>query len=227
MTVPAGGPARAEAPARVPAPDVTIVQRHPEPPPGRPPIEEICPYLAASGGAWRSFAPHRDHRCGAVDPPALLSADKQRRLCLSVNHGACSTFRAARASRAAMLAPGLDPTVVAAADAARRPLARSTPVVLEHPRLSAPTTRWRLDRALPQTALVALMIVAFAAVALARLSSDSGAGLGPSPSVSASPSPSRTPSPRPTPSPTPIPPSPSPSASVVGVALISVAEPPN
>jgi hypothetical protein len=173
-----------------------------------PDVHEICPYLAAAGGAWRSGSPHREHRCRAVDPPAPLSGDKQRRLCLTADHASCQTFRAARASRAAMLAPGVDPAAVAAADAARRPVARSSALILEHPRLSAPTARWPVDRAMSQVVLVGLMIVAIVAVAIARLAGPQVAAVVP-PIVSASPTAS--PTPQPTPRRTP---SPSPSASV-------------
>ncbi|HET9519484.1 MAG TPA: LysM peptidoglycan-binding domain-containing protein [Candidatus Limnocylindrales bacterium] len=167
-----------------------------------PTIAEICPYLTAASGAWRSVTPHREHRCGAVDPPAPLSSEKQRRLCLAIEHAECPAFRAARASRAAMLAPGLDASVVAVADAARRPIARTSAVVLEHPRLSAPTARWPLDRGLSQIVLVVLMVLAFAAVAVARLSSSDSAG---APPVSPSPSVAVAPSPTPRPTATPIP----------------------
>jgi LysM repeat protein len=169
-----------------------------------PTIAEICPYLTAASGAWRSATPHREHRCGAVEPPGPLSSEKQRRLCLAMEHAECPTFRAARASRASMLAPGLDASVVAVADAARRPIARTSAVVLEHPRLSAPTARWPLDRGLSQVVLVILMVLAFAAVAVARLSSSESAGappVSPSPSVAATPSPTPRPSPTPSPSP--------------------------
>jgi LysM repeat protein len=179
-----------------------------------PDIHEICPYLAAAGGAWRSASPHREHRCGAVDPPAPLTSEKQRGLCLTAEHAGCATFRAARASRAAMLAPGVDPAAVAAADAARRPIARTSVVVLEHPRLSAPRARWPVDRAAPQAALVGLMIVAFIALAVARFSGPDQAGV-----ALSSPSPSHTASPtaRPTPRPTASP-SVAPSASAVASA---------
>jgi hypothetical protein len=168
----------------------------------QPEIHEICPYLRAAGGSWRSATPHREHRCGAVEPPASLTPDKQRRLCLSAEHGGCPTFRAARASRAAMLAPGIDPAAVAAADAARRPIARGSALILEHPRLSAPTARWPLDRAMSQAALVALMVVAFGAVAIARFSSPQAAAVAqPTATASATASPTPRPTPRPTPSP--------------------------
>ncbi len=164
----------------------------------RPEIHEVCPYLRAAGGSWRSATPHREHRCGAVEPPATLTPDKQRRLCLSPEHGGCPTFRAARASRAAMLAPGIDPAAVAAADAARRPIARGSALILEHPRLSAPTARWPLDRAMSQAALVAVMVVAFVAVAIARFSGPQAAAVAqPTATASAttSPTPRVTPSP--------------------------------
>ena len=75
-----------------------------------PRIDDICPYLLASQGGWRSASPNRDHRCTAVDPPAPLATDKQRDLCLTAEHATCPTFRAARANRASTLAPGLDPS---------------------------------------------------------------------------------------------------------------------
>jgi LysM repeat protein len=219
MTVPVEEPS--ESPA---APDRRAIDATPFAPyrgePTHPEVHEVCPYLRSAGGSWRSASPHRDHRCGAVDPPATLTTDKQRRLCLSAEHGSCPAFRAARASRAAMLAPGIDPAAVAAADSARRPIARTMPLILEHPRLSAPAARWPFDRAMSQVALVALMVVAFVAVGFARL-----AGPGAAAVVSPSPSPSATatPTPRPTVRPTP---SPSPSASPSGSASPSVAASP-
>jgi LysM repeat protein len=120
-----------------------------------------------------------------------------------------------------MLAPGLDASVVAVADASRRPIARTSAVILEHARLSAPIARWPLDRGLSQVVLVVLMVLAFAAVAVARLSSSDSSGApavspspspSPSPSLAATPSPTRRPSPTPSPSPSAVV-SPSPSAS--------------
>jgi LysM repeat protein len=157
-----------------------------------------------------------------VDPPGLLSIEKQRRLCLSVDHGACAAFRAAKAGRAAVLAPGLDPTTVAVADAARRPVARTAAVVLERPRFALPTTRWPLDRALTQVVLVALMVVAFGALAVSRFSSSGDGGGVASPS--ASPSASTSPTPRPTQRPSPSPSAPAsgaPSASASASAVVS------
>jgi len=79
-------------------------------------------------------------------------------------------FRAARAARTTTLAAGADPALVEAADRRRRPIARTAPVLLEPSRLVDQAVRLRLDRAPGQVILVALMIVAFGIVALARLS---------------------------------------------------------
>ena len=190
-------PARAPDPDPVPNPDPESAHA--------PAIDDLCPYLLASGGGWRSASPHRDHRCTAVDPPAPLPADKQRRLCLTAEHASCTSFRAARAARAAMLAPGLDPAVVASADAARRPIARTTAVVLEQSRLVAGRTLFPGDWAASQVALVALMIVAFVVVLIARASTPGSPAFSPSPqpTISASSSPTATPRPTPTGRPTP------------------------
>ena len=192
--------------------------------------EPICPYLTSAGGAWRSVGVSRDHRCGALDPPAALSAETQRALCLSVEHASCQTFRAARAARAAVLAPGAHPGLIAARDAARRPLPRTAPVVLEPPRLIDHAARLPLDRAPGQLALVALMILAFAAVGFARLTAGDGSA-GPSPAAGeASPSASASPTPRPTRRATPSPsavasPSVDPSAAIASPSPVAAATP--
>jgi LysM repeat protein len=154
--------------------------------PQRPATDAVCPYLIAASGGWRSALPHRDHRCGAVDPAALLSADKQRRLCLSLAHQSCPTYGAARGSRAAAIAPGVDPAVLAAVEAARRPVARSAPLILEQPRLTQRRAGWPLDRAVSQIAVVGLMVVAVALVAIARLAAGGPGATSGSPSAAAS-----------------------------------------
>jgi LysM repeat protein len=168
-------------------------------------IADICPYLVASHGGWRSATPNRDHRCTAVDPPAPLPNDKQRSLCLTAAHVGCPAFRAARAARASMLAPGVDPAIVASADASRRPIARATPVVLEPARLSIGGGVGTDNRTLYQAGLVGLMVLAFVVVLVARLSTSDSAGASPSAVPSVVPSPSPTATPRPTPTPTPVP----------------------
>jgi hypothetical protein len=188
-------PVKPQAPTSAPLPDIEAWA-----------IDEICPYLLASQGGWRAASPNRDHRCMAVDPPGPLPADKQRTLCLVAAHHACPAYRAARLARASMLAPGADPSAVAAADAARRPVARTTAVVLEQPRfaiagLGSGTV------GLYQVGLVALMILAFVVVIGARLSSPSAPAViaTPSPTATASPTATLPPTPRPTPTPSPSP----------------------
>jgi LysM repeat protein len=104
----------------------------------------------------------------------LLAAEKQRRLCLTVDHGSCATFVAARSVRdAPALAAGSRPERPTA-----RAIARTTPLVLDHGRLALATPRMglRLDRSTGQAALVVLMALAFAAILFARLTSGDGAG---------------------------------------------------
>ena len=201
MTVTGGDPVQQRAP---PTPAKQSEPHVPSDHPERPAIDAVCPYLLAASGGWRSALPHREHRCTAVDPAAALSTDKQRRLCLTLAHQTCPTFGAARAARAAAIAPGVDPAVLAAVESARRPLARSTPVILEQPSLISTRASWPLDRAVSQVALVGLMVVAFALVVIARLSAgDGAAATSPSPRASivvAAGSPSATPFPTPSPS---------------------------
>src|SRR5262245_47439767 len=177
-----------EAPESSRAPRPTVAEE-PAPAPETAPvpaiearaIDEICPYLLASQGGWRAASPNRDHRCTAVDPPTALPSDKQRNLCLVAAHHGCPAYRAARVARASMLAPGADPPAVAPADAARRPVARTTAVVLEQPRLAI-AGLGSGTVGLYQVALVGLMIVAFVVVIGARLSTPSA------PAVVATPS---------------------------------------
>ena len=170
-------------------------------------VGATCPYLVSAGGSWRLAGPSRDHRCAAVDPPAAQSTDKQRTHCLSSEHVECSIFQAARQARTVTLAGGADPGLVAAADLRRRPLARTAPILLEPPRLVDRVVSFQFERAPGQFALIALMIVAFAIVALTRLSAGGGAAASPSsgpPSapaiVAATPRPTAVPTPSASPS---------------------------
>ena len=134
----------------------------------------ICPFLLADDGAWRSATATRAHRCAAVTPPAVLSPDKQRRLCLTIDHGGCATFVAARAVRT-----GADrPTAARQDRPTARPLTRTAPLVLDHGRLamSPRVGTVRLDRSVGQLALIVLMVLAFAAILFARLAGGDGAG---------------------------------------------------
>jgi LysM repeat protein len=136
----------------------------------------ICPYLAAAGGAWRGATAERDHRCGAVAPPAPLAAEKQRRLCLTADYPSCATFEAARATRP--VAHARPPTLP-------RPIARTTPLVLDHARVTVAVPALRADRSNAQAVLIVLMALAFAAIVLARLTGASApaavSGTSPSP----------------------------------------------
>jgi LysM repeat protein len=135
-----------------------------------PNLTAICPYLVSADGGWRSTTAAREHRCGAVAPPALLAAEKQRRLCLTDDHLRCATYEAARAARPiAQDRPATLP----------RPLARTTPVVLDHGRITITVPAFRTERMPAQAILIALLAIAFAAIVLARLTGGGGtAGVG-------------------------------------------------
>jgi LysM repeat protein len=137
--------------------------------PVTPATAAVCPYLLSADGRWRASTPAREHRCTVVTPPAVLAADKQRRLCLSPEHVGCSTYLAALAAT--------DQTVDAEArgsghDPSRhvRPVARTAPLLLDHGRLAIGVPAISAGRGAGQSGLVALMAVAFAAIVVARLS---------------------------------------------------------
>jgi len=123
-----------------------------------------CPFLASADGAWRGATAVREHRCAAVSPPAALAEEKQRRLCLTADHESCATFLAARAAADAL--PGR-------AAGLPRPVVRTTPVVLDHGRIAFGRPSVRADRSTAQVVLMLVLIVAFAAIVLARMSDPS------------------------------------------------------
>ena len=123
-------------------------------------LRDICPFLLAANGDWRSAEATGDHRCTAVFPPAALTTEKQRRLCLTPDHESCATFVAALAARE----PAIEP---ARADA--RPMPRTTPVVMERGRFALPALSMRPDRGAAQAALVILLGLAFTGVLFAQL----------------------------------------------------------
>jgi LysM repeat protein len=207
MIVPLGAPDAPDRPAGSPpdgVPDRRDAHRL-APPSALEATAGTCPYLISAGGAWRHATPSRDHRCAALEPPAPQPTDKQRRHCLSPHHVECPIFRSARSARAASLIPSGDAAVVAAIDGARRPIARTAPILLEQPNLIEQAIRLPFDRGPGQLALVALMILAFTVVAITRLSE----GSTPAPGGSAGAPAISRPSPDPTPT---IAPPPSPSA---------------
>ena len=177
--------------------------RRPVAVPAPPATSAICPYLIASEGGWRGAVASRGHRCAAVTPAAVLALDKQRRLCLVAEHAGCSTYAAASGSLSGSMpaADRIRPTT--------RPLARTTPVILDRARLSI-ARGWRVPpRGVGQGSLVALMAVAFGALVVTRLAGG-GPDLRPSvvdaaasPSPGASAAPARSSSPAASSAPTP------------------------
>jgi len=187
------------------------------------PFALLCPYLRSVAGTWRSTHVSRDHACGAEDPPATLAAARQRELCLVAAHTTCATYRAARAadaSRKVVVFPGDE-------GAALWPAVRSSPLVLDAegrlPRIPASRAR-----ASGQVLLIALMVVAFAVLIVARTStpippadaagaSASAVIVAPSASVVVTPAPTASPAPTPTATPAPTPaPSQNPSVAPTG-----------
>jgi LysM repeat protein len=153
-----------------------------DPRPGRP-FSGVCPYLASVDGGWRSSTVAREHRCGAVSPPAPLAAEKQRRLCLTHDHVICATYDAARAAR---------PVAHDRLPVLPRPIARTTPVVLDHGRIAIGMPAFHSDRPVWQAILIGILAIAFAAVVLTRVTdggtsgSTTGASHSPGQSVTAS-----------------------------------------
>jgi hypothetical protein len=127
----------------------------------------ICPYLAAADGGWRSTTVAREHRCGAVTPPAPLAAEKQRRLCLTADYEGCATFVAALAGR---------PMAHDRPRTLPRPIARTTPYVLDHGRITISIPALGSERSSAQAALIALLGLAFAAIILARVADGASTG---------------------------------------------------
>lgn len=170
------------------------------PSPRAPASKAICPFLLAVDGQWRSSSPAREHRCTAVAPPAILTVEKQRRLCLTAAHDGCATYLAAtdHAGRDA----GSDLPVPRATRSSGRAFVRTAPLVLDHGRLPVSVTSVAAERGLGQLALLILLAIAFAAILIARLSSGSDDRGGivagsatPEPSIVAGPSPTPTPVP--------------------------------
>jgi hypothetical protein len=144
-------------------------------------LRDICPFLLAADGGWRAADATGQHRCTAAFPPAQLTTEKQRRLCLTPDHDTCATFVAALEAREPMIEER---------PATGRPMPRTTPVVLERTRFALPILSLRPDKTAGQAALVALLAVAFVGILLSRPGPSDGlpggdAGPSGSPSVSA------------------------------------------
>ena len=128
-------------------------------------LRDLCPFLLAADGGWRSVEATGQHRCTAVFPPAQLTTEKQRRLCLTPDHETCATFIAALEAR--------EPAGESR-PAEARPMPRTTPVVLERTRFAFPMLPLRPDRTAGQAVLVALLAVAFVGVVLSRPAGSDG-----------------------------------------------------
>jgi LysM repeat protein len=168
----------------------------------------ICPYLLVATGHWRNAEPSREHVCTALAQPVPVGLETQRRLCFG-DYTACTRYEdAVAAYRAAVPLVPL------------RPIARTTPVVIDRGRPPIPVPHVADRRTVGQAVLALAMIAAVGAVLVARLSPTGGTGgaspsPGPSSSVvavaSATPTPNPTisptlnPSPPPSPTPTPTP----------------------
>ena len=124
-----------------------------------PDVGGICPYLLAERGRWRSARPSRDHRCTAVTSPLPVAADKQLELCLVDRHPTCPRFIAARTQLEDAGVGRVHSTWAFGAP---------VPVLLEGPGLHLDLPRTVRGRPVGQVLLGLLMILAFAAVVLAR-----------------------------------------------------------
>jgi hypothetical protein len=155
---------------------MTVAESQPIDPPvsadGEPavsvPLTFQCPFVSSGDGAWRAATATRDHRCAAVTPPAPVAIEKQRRLCLTPEHQTCATFVAAEAASGEL--PGR-------ATGLPRPVARTTPVVLDRHRLGTAVPTILANRSTGQTVLVAVLMVAFLVVVVARSAVGGGSPL--------------------------------------------------
>ena len=171
--------------------------------PVTPVTAAVCPYLLSADGRWRASTPAREHRCTVVTPPAVLAADKQRRLCLTQEHVGCSTYLAALAATDQAVDTNARGSSHEPKDRHVRPVARTAPLLLDHGRLAISLPAFSTERGAGQSGLVALMAVAFAAIVVARLSGGGpsltpaqvGVGAAASPSAAASALPTATPAP--------------------------------
>lgn len=141
----------------LPAPPLSVEPGAPEGRTGA--LTALCPYLATVDGNWRSSRPDRDHRCTAVAPPVQLAPEKQRRLCLVADHMQCATYGAAAVAH---------PEPRDRVGRPSRPVARTTPVVLDHGRLDLRIPALRADHVSGQAVLVAILGIALGIVLFAR-----------------------------------------------------------
>ena len=169
MTEPGADPLLAPSPSADPLPAGSRAARRK----GAAAVLNVCPLLQSPDGAWRSAYASRDHRCWAITPAAQLTLDKQRQLCLTPAHAGCATFTAT-AGGWSDSASGVDPP--RAGDSLLWPAVRSTPLALEPSRGRAGSLPATSGRAGGQTLLVALMVLAFLVLVIARTAAPSAQG---------------------------------------------------
>jgi LysM repeat protein len=114
-----------------------------------------------------------------------LAVDKQRRLCLTNRHVACSTFLAAADQPGRAVGRGVpDPSARPSRRAGEPPggetvtrwsIVRTVPVLLDGGRISNTVASFARVRTQPQLLLVVLLVAAFVAIAAARLSAGGAA----------------------------------------------------
>jgi len=125
-------------------------------------VFDVCPYLSAADGGWRSAIADRDQRCGALRPAAPLLLSKQRLLCLTPDHRACATFGAAQSLEADVQGAARMP------DSLLWPATCFRPLMLEPAHRFGPIHTLRRSRVGGQAILIGLMVVAFVIVAIIR-----------------------------------------------------------
>lgn len=211
MSTADGDRARPADPDRVPAASADVGGPEPRAASSAPTSDvaavRACPFLAGADGGWRLETASRDHRCGAVSPPAPLGPEKQLRLCLVPAHTSCATYLAAITARTQRV--GAAPV----RRATRWGLARTTSVIEDPGGIGARLVAALLDRrrwpAIPAVLLVATLFAL--AISGFRGGTPATAGATATPEPPAATTTSR-PTPRPTPGATVIPsPSPLPS----------------
>jgi len=136
-------------------------------------VSDLCPVLQSMDGGWRSVYASREHRCWAITPPAQLALSKQRQLCLTAGHTGCATYIATAGEWSGSVS---DATPRQPSDSLLWPAVRATPLALEPSRGrtgSLPVTPGRTGG---QALLVALMVLAFLVLVIARTTTPSTQG---------------------------------------------------
>lgn len=132
----------------------------------------VCPHLTIDGGSGRFTRPSRAHRCGAVEPPTVLSTEFQRDVCLGTGHSMCPVFQAARAARSEAI------PVIGVDWAPTRPIVRTAPIVMDRP-LPGPIAMLLAGRGrMLQVGLLAVLAIVVLVLVLSRGPGSTGLGSG-------------------------------------------------